>query len=764
MIYAVTIFLSAFLLFMVQLIMGKQILPWFGGAPAVWTTCMLFFQMMLLAGYAYTHVTSRWLAPRGQARLHAALLALSLGVLGWLYLQWGSAILPSGEWKPTGEENPVWKILVLLMASVGLPFFLLSTTSPLLQRWFSFRAGHEQTYRLYAVSNAGSLLGLLSYPFLVERFLVLPVQAWVWAAGYAVFAAGCVVCGLRAMNSADEAPSSSPDDGDAESRPHWGTVAIWLLLAFATSAMLLGVTNQLCQEVATVPFLWVLPLALYLASFIICFDKPLWYSRRLFVAATAIISIVVLITDFQGIRLKIPVHIVTYSAFLFLFCMTCHGELTRLKPATRHLTLFYLMVALGGALGGVFVALLAPLFFKSYWEFSITLTLAWVLLVIIFARDKKSLFFTGDRWHFVLLLWFGIYLVVRYAVLLVPAIAKAAPWMRHLPVAAGIGLGLALLAGFVLRRGSLVTSRIWPRILVGLIIFLAEVFMLARIRSTSVNTVVAERNFFAALRIRATPAFAGESPPSFHLVHGQITHGTQFLDEKLGKQPVGYYAEGSGIETAVNRHPRRTRRPDSPEPMRIGVLGLGVGTMAAFALPGDHVRFYEINPVVVKYSEGEHPFFTYIRDCKGDTSTVLGDARLILERELAAGQPQKFDVLVMDAFSSDSVPVHLLTWEAFALYAEHLRDEESIIAVNISNRFLDFRDLIVTQANEAGFETAVILRGPGLPAAIPSHWMLLTRNRAFLEDKIVSERVTIYEPRRRVLWTDNFSNIFELLK
>ncbi|MBA4150654.1 MAG: hypothetical protein H0X66_21280 [Verrucomicrobia bacterium] len=724
MVYALTIFLSAFLLFLVQLIIGKRILPWFGGAPAVWTTCMLFFQLLLLAGYAYAHFLSARFSKTLQARIHGTILLASLVVLGALWWQWGTPILPGENWKPVSPENPAWQILKLLSVSVGVPFFLLSSTSPLLQRWYSFQADRTQTYRLYALSNAGSMLGLLSYPVLIEPWSRLGWQGVGWGVFYVVFVIGCLACARRLAKSPDRVEEAS-----SSRKIHVvgvGRIIQWLLLATATSAMLLAVTNNLCQEVAVVPFLWVLPLSLYLLSFIICFDSPRWYQRRWFVLALTVSSLVVLVTTFKGIHLPIVTHVFAYGAFLFLFCMTCHGELVALKPESSQLTLFYLMVALGGAFGGIFVGLLAPMLFSGYWEFHLVLLAGWIVLTWVFAQDKRSFFYTGDRVYLWVMFAVATYLFVRVAFQFRFVAETFLPYVDITYTSLILALGLAaLLASFTIRR-NFGQSKYWPRIMVGSVIFIAECFMLNRTRSTGPGTLDANRNFYGVTRVEQREAVERKLS-LVQLSHGQIIHGIQFLDEELRGNPVGYYSTNSGIGRAFQFHPRRT----GPEhqAMNIGVLGLGVGTLAAFGRPSDQIRFYEINPVVIHYSLGERPFFTYLKESAATVEVVAGDARLTMERELATGRLNQFDILAMDAFSSDSVPTHLLTSEAFEVYLGHLRDKESILAINISNRFLDFRDLMLSMAKKFGMKVAIVSCRGDWPDRTPSLWCLMSRGQ-----------------------------------
>ena len=751
---AIVTFLSALLLFMVQLLMGKLLLPWFGGTPAVWSTCMLFFQVLLLAGYAYAHGLTR--LPDGmQGKIHAALLVFATVLLGAAWWRWGSPLIPDASWKPTGNDAPQARILALLLVSIGLPFFLLSTTSPLIQHWQGRQRTDGKIWRLYAISNTGSLLGLLGYPFLIERFVEVPVQAIAWAAAFAVFAFGAAVLALRSRG-----PAPQPIASAVVPNPSLFTLLVWLILPLTTSAMLLAVTNELCQEIAAVPFLWMLPLALYLLSFILCFERPAWYHRRFFLAAGGAATVIVLITSSLGLQLKIPTHAASFGGFLFLFCMIGHGELVRQRPAPSHLTLFYLMVALGGALGGIFVSLIAPLVFDNFWEFNVMATAAWVLLGILLLREKDSLFHRGDWWQFMLFVWLLNYLGIRFVT----------DWMAARHIWAGSSLpqhaALALAAAYTLsapvRKTRFARSKYWPRVTVVAIIFIAECFMFWRIRSDRFGVIVMERNFYGTLRVSAIAARNDQSPARIQLTHGNINHGYQYTDASLSRLPVSYYGDTSGIDAAVRRHPRRLAVP--PKPLRIGVLGLGTGTMAAFGETGDLVRFYEINPAVIRYSTGAKPIFSYLANSHATTEIVAGDARLSLERELGAGHPGNFDILVMDAFSSDSVPVHLLTREAFALYQNHLRDGDSILAINISNRFLDFRDLVGSQAKELGLLPLVFRTTDQTVTHGPSSWMILSRSLPFLQDPVVHQHGFPWLPQREVIWTDSFSNLFQILR
>jgi len=539
-------------------------------------------------------------------------------------------------------------------------------------------------------------------------------------------------------------------------RPGCLRILLWMFLAACASAMLLAVTNSLCQEVAVVPFLWVLPLALYLLSFILCFDSSRWYRRRWFLLLGAIASIAVLITAFRGVQLKIAWHVISYGMFLFFFCMTCHGELVRLKPTTRYLTLFYLMVALGGAVGGIFVGIVAPMFFKGYWEFHIVLMAGWILLALVLAFDMTSPFHRGDRLHFYLLLFVLGFVIAQFSQLL---FGLSLP----LPVP-GIVVSILLSAvvtgvfAIVTRNAAFVDSKYWPRILVGAIIFIAECFVLQRVRSNDSTSVRMDRNFYGVTTVMRRVTAEEPRLPILHLMHGQINHGAQILDDNWRTRPISYYSEETGVGLAFRFHPRRQKN----EPVNAGVLGLGVGTLASYAREQDRFKFYEINPIVAGYSTGEDALFSYIKESCGQVDVVMGDARVSLERELQS--PNAFDVLVMDVFSSDAVPVHLLTREAFEIYMRHLRDEDSIMAIHISNRFLDLRDLVANTARQFGLETIVIDYERKAAGNTASLWCLLTRSKTFLNHPELAKGQRIKGSATGLIWTDDYSNLFRVLK
>ncbi len=754
---ALTTFLSAFLLFQVELLIGKAILPWFGGAPAVWTTCMLFFQAALLGGYAWAHALVGRAPPRRQASLHAALLAACLALVGWHLHVWGSPLLPAVGWRPSGTESPAGAILVLLAVSVGLPFLALAATTPLLQAWFARAFPGRSPYRLYALSSLGSLLGLLSYPFLVEPALALRTQAWAWSAGFVVFAAAGAACAVRAARPGPPAAaggSAGPGAGGgaAAERPRLARRLLWLLLPAAASAMLLAVTNQISQDVAVVPFLWVLPLSLYLISFVVCFDRPRWYVRAVFQPAFAVAAFAASLLLFHGTDVPIVEQMAAWSFVLFTSCMVCHGELARRAPAPRYLTSYYLLLAGGGALGGLFVALLAPLLFRGFWELHLGLLACGLLLLFSLLEDRSSWLRRGEVWPAAAALAAA---AAGAAYLLLPNLAAG----RLAPQAAPLVVATLAIAWLAWRSRRLLGGRsLLAGACVGLALMLLSVVLRAHMRAVVARSVVVTRGFFGVLEVEEEH----RGDPQRHAFlerHGRIMHGFQFAEPALRRAATAYYGEGSGVALALLHHPRREEGSGT---LRVGVAGLGIGTVAAYGRAGDLFRFYEINPDVVRLANGGGPF-TYLRDTPARVEIVLGDARVSLEREA----DQRFDVLIVDAFSSGAIPVHLLTREAFAVYLRHLAEPDGILAVDVSNRSLDLRPVVRRLAQHFGLAAVeVAKKGSAEGPTWGSLWVLLTRDPVALSDPGILEPGT---PRGETppsfpLWTDDHSSLLPLLK
>ncbi len=750
-VFAATVFLSAFLLFQSQLIIAKYLLPWFGGTPSVWTTCLFFFQTLLLTGYGYAHFAVRGFGPRMQTRTHAGLLALSLMVLLALARHWPAPILPGGWWKPVGSQTPVLDLLRLLAVSVGLPFFLLSATSPLLQTWYQRIGAGSSPYRLYALSNLGSLLGLATYPFLVEPAFALGTQARGWTWAYAAFVVGSCACAMFAGKASPAEPlQRGGDDGD-EVRPGAGQYAYWIALAACASVLLLATTNRLCQDVAVIPFLWVLPLSLYLASLVICFDHERWYPSRFFQSALAGVLPMACVLLLRGPVTGIVTQIVLYSVALFVCCMFCHGELARAKPAARHLTAFYLSVALGGALGGVFVALLAPLVFPAYWEYQAGLFGCLVLAGVVAVRDKASWYRSEKVWVPVLLFVAG---------LVVPIVAGRT--LRDARQAGyAVGVVVVFLAIVLLgRTGSRGGTRFLRSALAGgvslLVTLLAGTLLVDLYSAQEVS-----RNFHGVLAVlEAEPA--NPKAHAFILKHGRVVHGVQYVEAAARREPSSYFVRDSGLGLALLHHPRRSSE-SGEQALNIGVVGLGIGTIAAYGQPGDRFRFYENNPDVERLARDTR-YFHYLEDTPAQVEVVLGDGRLSLEEELRRGQVQEFDLLALDAFSSDAVPVHLLTREAFEIYLGHLAPD-GILAVNISNRSLDLRPVILQLAEHYRLAVAFVPKDNPEPYSLPSHWMLLTRRPEVLgAPAIQAAKWEVGKVPEVRLWTDDYTNLFQILK
>lgn len=755
--YALTVFLGAFLLFQVQPLIGKYILPWFGGSPGVWTACLLFFQMLLLGGYAYAHLLTSKVRPGRQAVVHLALLVLALVFI---------PIIPSDDWKPGVAEDPTGRILLLLMATIGLPYFVLSTTGPLMQRWFSLTHPGVSPYRLYALSNVGSLLALLSYPFVFEPGLSRVAQAWAWSAGLAVFVAVAGTCAWRlrrlapALVPVGAVPETmgTPPPPAAEPRSTPGDQALWLVLPAVASVLLLAVTNKLCQDVAVIPFLWVAPLALYLLSFILCFDHARWYRRGFFAGLMTLAVGVVCYLLFEGNGAPLEQQVVGYMVLLFAACMVCHGELYRLKPAPVHLTRYFLFIAAGGAFGGVFVGVVAPYLFNQYLELHVGLwLLAYATGLVALLHRARALVFGPMA---------GLVLVA----LVVPALQVEYPegvadwfrlygrelhlfWLNYWPEILGLIAVFALCVGDW-RRGW---SREWYPRQGGFTLLLSfglGVVLVIQAAKQDRDALAGVRNFYGTLHVFE---YNTDEPRAHYylLRHGGTTHGLQFSAHPQATWPSSYYANTSGVGLAVQHLP-------ADRPRRIGVVGLGTGSMAAYGREGDLIRFYDINPAVERIAR-DH--FTYLENSPAEIEVVLGDARLSMERELERGEAQQYDLLVLDAFSSDAIPVHLLTREAFAVYLAHLAPG-GVIAVHISNRYLDLRPVVQRLAEHTGLAMAVIQDDPGDEWwSYRTTWVLLTADPAFLAAERIAEVTDDPKPVEEDvrLWTDDFASLFPIL-
>jgi hypothetical protein len=671
--------LSAFLLFQVQPMISKFILPWFGGSPGVWTTCMLFFQIVLFAGYAYAHLLTR-LQRRTQFIVHGVLVVLALVCL---------PIAPGDSWKPAGDEDPVGRILLLLLGTVGLPYFVLSSTSPLSQVWFTRALPGQQPWRLYALSNLGSLAALLTYPFIIEPALDVTQQTWWWSGGFVLFA--LLSMRLAQRNSKVETVASQEAAESPDETPPWWKRLLWVLLPALASVLLLATTNHVCQDVAVVPFMWVAPLSLYLITFIICFEHERWYVRSIW-AVLAIAAVVIAGLDkviHTNTEWDPTPNFLAEMAWcfgaMFLSCMVCHGELAKLKPGASRLTEFYLLMSAGGAIGGLLVSLVAPRVFVTYLEWPLGLIAAFFVAVTVL----------------VVALWKIEKRLIRGALCIVI-------------VAHGV---------FGLIKMSELTLKVDKRI--------------ERVR-----------NFYGAVNIDEDWDDGLEN--SYRtLTHGGIIHGIQNLGVEYREEPITYYGRDSGIGLTLGS------LKDKPE-ARVGIVGMGAGTTACYARPGQHWRFYEINPEISRLAR-KH--FTYLADAEkrgAHLETIIGDARLMLERE----PDQQFDVLLLDAFSGDAIPVHLLTQEAFAIYRRHMKPD-GIIVVHVTNTYLALAPVVEKLAKDIGWKTTRVIADED--GDIDStDYVMVTLNETHLattphhlpEDP---------EPQNVPLWTDKRHDLFQIL-
>jgi len=735
--YAGTIFLSAFLLFLVQPIIAKQILPWFGGSASVWTTCLVFFQGSLLAGYAYADLTHR-LGTRRQTIVHIVLLVASLASL---------PIIASETWKPQGAEQPIVRILLLLSATIGLPYFLLATTTPLLQAWYVRRFHAAVPYRLFALSNFASLLALLGFPTLLEPWLSLPQLGWGWTALYAIFVAVCVGTGvltLRRTSDADERVADA--DGNvnqaAPKAPTALTQLLWLALSAMGSVMLLAVTNHVTQNISSVPFLWLLPLSLYLLSFILCFDHPRWYVRPLFMS---VLLVLLPLMAWKVPSLDLYLAAPLYFAGLFVACMFCHGELARLKPDPRYLTRFYLMLSLGGALGAALLAIGAPLVLSGYFELNLTLVALGLLLLARAIDIGVAPRSAQGRMR----LAAAAAVVIVLAVWAVRRFANGAEPPALLELAMAVVVLLAVLLAQV--RGV-------ERIAVALILVPTVVLSWRGAEDYRRDVRVMERDFYGVVRTRDREM---EGVSYRALFHGSIMHGGQLQGVPHRNMASDYFGPTSGygrLFAALN--------DIAPGPREIGVIGLGAGVIAAYGRAGDHITFYEISARVVDIERRE---FTFLGDTPAKVSLVLGDGRLSLEREAEQGRSKRFRVLGIDAFAGDSIPMHLITREAMALYARQITDD-GVIVFQATNRYVNLMPVVKRLADEVGLTAVLVSDAPRSASGI-DYWLsstdqvLVTRNKALLENpKLRAIAEPIADRTDLPTFTDAHHNLFRILK
>jgi hypothetical protein len=696
--FTLSIFTSAFLLFEVQPMISRYILPFFGGTPAVWSTVQLFFQVLLTGGYAYAYWLISRISVKKQTWLHISMLVMSLSLVVALGFLWPSPITPGASWKPTDVNTPIQDIFKLLLVAVGLPFFLLSTNSPLMQAWFNRSLPGRSPYWLYALSNIGSLLGLLAYPFLIEPNLTLRAQGWMWAGGYVFYAILAGVAAYKSARSAITIPEAqtiavSPP---ASTKPSRRSQVLWILLSALGTTLLLAVTSQITQEVAAIPLLWVLPLAIYLITFILIYSNERFYSRKIFGSLIVVASV-----GFLWAMVSAEGNYIARTAaccfFLFVSVMICTGETYRLRPDPSHLTRFYLMTSIGGALGGVFVTLVAPLLFKGYWELIIAFGLVLGLVLALLVTRKSTDAEKRERFIFNVMTSLAILLVGAFSI-----------------------YGL--------------------------------------LGKNSYGDVFQARNFYGVVRVKEVnpgdPVWQG-----YNVSHGVTIHGLQYTTPDKRNLPTAYFARQSGIGLETLNNPKYGNG------MRVGILGLGIGTLTAYGQPGDDYRLYEINPIMVDLAEGEDGFFSYLADSPANKTIVLGDARISLENELAVHGSNNFDILVLDVFSSDAIPVHLVTKEAFETYLKHLAPD-GVLAANISTRYIDLVPVMWQLSKYFHLNMVVVPTEGDGKLAFPSLWVLMSASPTQLEIPAIAERAFPMKDYTTdvPLWTDDFSNLFQILR
>lgn len=667
--FAPAVFLGALLLFMLQPMIARALLPAFGGGAAVWAVCMVFFQALLFLGYLYAHLLAGRRDPAGQSRAHRALLLASLAALPLLLLRA----------RGPGGADPSLALLGLLLLMTGLPYFTLAATGPLLQAWLARKGEGVSPYRLYALSNAGSLLALIAYPTLVEPWLPLKWQFASWMAGYAVFIFFCSKAAAAAVGWQPPKPA-----GETEAPPRPGQLLLWLLLAACPSLLLLAVTNHLTQNVAPVPFLWLLPLALYLLSFIIVFGPARWAWSRAFLPFPVLAAAALALPLYGSLGdMDLNYLLPLLLGGLFTASLTCHGELARRRPPESRLTWFYLAMSLGGAAGGLFVGLVAPRLFDGYYELPVGISAFALLAWWSFYRDE------GAR-----------------------------------PSPAWILLGV-LFCGLPLS--------LWDEV-----------------KKVDGRLLSADRNFYGTLLVTQEGA---DGPGSTRfLTNGAVLHGAQFQDKAKRGVPTTYYGRESGLGLALAAEGGRG-------PLRVGVIGLGAGTAAAYGRQGDTFRFYEINPLVTDTAER---MFTFLSDTPARVEIAEhGDARLTLQRE----PPQAFDLLAVDAFSGDSIPVHLLTKEAFELYFRHLKPG-GVLAVHVSSIYLDLEPVLRLAADAAGKKAFAVSSGEKAEDGSSSAtWVLVSASPDLPKHPAFKGRAAgIPAPPGRRPWTDDFSDLFGALR
>ena len=702
-VYGTAVLAGAGLVFQIQPIVGKLLLPMFGGGASVWTTCMFFFQSMLLAGYGYAHLLTGMSGLRRQAVVHASLLVASM-----LFLP--VSIAATGF--SAGTPNPVRLIFLALLVSIGFPFVMLASTAPLVQKWSSITRPAHSPYRLYALSNAGALLALLTYPLLVEPNMSLRTQSIVWSVGYGAFVAALLAAAWLVWVRGDRAAEGlrggmKNQEGAIPGRANtpFGA-ALTVSLSASGVVVLLAITNEITQNVAPVPFLWILPLVCYLLTYIICFSGEQWYDRAIWGSLFVVAASSLIILHFFATSFSIVPVVVAYLLVLFCSCVVCHAELYRLRPGTSQLTGWYLLVALGGAMGGAFVSLVAPAIFTKYWETLAGVFLIYVAFGVVVLRDARDR--RGNR-----------------AAKSVPALqANLERWGMRL-FAIGWVFGLLLLPAVVVQLNGLRVE----------------------------YDVASSRNFYGLLNVRD---LTSDGVARRILVDGTTIHGFQLLEASRRNTPTSYYGANTGIATVMEN----MERTDAG--LRVGIVGLGTGTLAAYGEAPDEFRFYELNPAVVDVARR---YFSFLQDSRANVDIVLGDGRISLERELRQSGSRRYDVLVIDAFNSDAIPVHLLTLEALELYWSHLKPG-GVLALHLTNNYLDLVPVASNLGDRIGKEVLLVTTPRDIGVSSAADWVLLLEDSGSIAGRMTGDagasELTL--PGLERVWTDDYSNLLGTLR
>jgi len=670
MLHLITIFLGAFLLFLVQPLIAKVILPSVGGGASVWTTCMLFFQAMLFLGYGYAHLLTQYLRFKHQLLTHSALLFVGCA-LYWFASQ--------TNFNVTSVQNPIADIFIYLLKSVGLPYFLLSATGPLVQKWLVLAGSNKNPYRLYSLSNIASFLALMSFPFIFEVQFSLGVNKLLWGVIFSVYA---VIFGmwLKQLSACE----TNDNNGEIESsidKTNVGTKLLWVVYSAIGVIVLVSTTSAMTQNVPPVPFLWILPLALYLITFIVCFRTIAWYQRTYFQLGMALVSVIAIMMYFTGTRFDIHSQVIVYSTILLMACLACHAELVKLTPAKQNLTSFYLYIAFGGMLGSAIVSIVAPVIFEQFYEYPLVFSLLFVAIGASVIKDKS--------------------------------------------------LNLQSVVSFVF--AGVLLFGVWS---------LDSLY-----HQTSIHKA---RNFYGVLSVKDVPI---NEKIERRLIDGTTSHGSQYLSDEGIPTPLSYYRKNTGVAIAIDAL-------GQDKPLNVGLIGMGAGTLAAYGRKADNYDFYELNPAV-KHA-AEH-YFNYLSSTLADTNIVLGDGRVSMQLLAEQGKLQAYDIIVIDAFSGDSIPQHLLTKEAVELYLNHLT-EYGVLVFHISNSHLNIKPIMASLSEAYALKARYFFTKAKDVNEHDTEWVWLTNNEQLLDSPLNKIYGRPLAADKRILWTDQYSNLFSILK